>query len=139
MNRAIAMLLVVIAALLGWMVYRSESDRADAEHVRWKTRAEAMAIKALHDVANEVYGHHQATQKWPVALADMQTDRARAALAEIEGAGYAAEYAAGGQRFGIALVPGPKMVGMRSFWVDETGVIRQAFGRQAKELDPPVR
>ena len=107
-------------------------------------RAERQAIASLQEILRALNGYADAQGgRYPQALETLGRGVQRAAQ-QAQSEGYQMEYVPGesGERGSVshfALLARPRNYGYRSFYADESGVLRATLeGREATSKDPPI-
>jgi len=135
------LVLLLFAALIGsvwaFLLYIVPDRRAASQ-----TQAEAQAIASLREIARQLASYAQASDgQYPASLESLG-EKELSPAQEARREGYILSYTTGELRGRIthfALVAQPQRYGFRSFYLDESGVLRATReNRPATSDDPPA-
>ncbi|HXZ19063.1 MAG TPA: hypothetical protein VEG63_03885 [Candidatus Acidoferrales bacterium] len=135
------LVLLLFAALIGsvwaFLLYIVPDRRAASQ-----TQAETQAIASLREIARQLAAYAQASDgQYPASLESLG-EKELSPAQEARREGYNLSYATGelhGRITHFALVAQPQRYGFRSFYLDESGVLRATReNRAATSDDPPA-
>jgi hypothetical protein len=128
---------VLIGSVWAFLLYIVPDRRAASQ-----TQAEAQAIASLREIGRQLAAYAEASGgQYPASL-EALGEKERPSAQEAKREGYNLSYTTGdvqGRITHFALVAQPERYGFRSFYLDETGVLRATReNRPATSDDPPA-
>ncbi|HMD30977.1 MAG TPA: zinc ribbon domain-containing protein [Candidatus Acidoferrales bacterium] len=136
--RVLLLFALLIGSVWAFLLYIVPDRRAASA-----SQAEAQAAASLREIAGQLASYAEASAgQFPSSL-EALGEKERPTAQEAKREGYNLSYAAGeiqGRITHYTLVAQPERYGFRSFYIDETGVLRATReSRPATSDDPPAR